>query len=60
MDRLRLDMVIKKQAYLFNPAPLAERDDLKASFNYYISQNISSTLTHLEDVFSQLGSSYKK
>jgi len=46
--------------YLFNPAPLAERDDLKASFNHYITKNISSTLTHLEEVFFELASSYKK
>jgi len=55
------DLLIRKnQMYLFNPAPLAERDDLKASFNHYITKNISSTLTHLEEVFSELASSYKK
>ena len=50
----------KNQSYVFNPAPFAERDDLKASFNHYISKNISETLINLEDVFSQLSSSYKK
>ncbi|PIN99164.1 MAG: hypothetical protein COT90_00785 [Candidatus Diapherotrites archaeon CG10_big_fil_rev_8_21_14_0_10_31_34] len=55
------DLLIRKnQMYLFNPAPLAERDDLKASFNHYITKNISSTLTHLEEVFFELASSYKK
>lgn len=53
-------LIKKKQAYLFNPAPFAERDDLKASFNYYITKNINQTLTNLEDVFFQLSLSYKK
>jgi len=53
-------LVRKKQEFLFNPAPFAERDDLKASFNHYISKSISATLSNLEDVFSELASGYKK
>ncbi len=53
-------LIKKKQAYLFNPAPFAERDDLKASFNHYITKNLTQTLSNLEDVFSQLHESYKK
>ncbi len=53
-------LVRKKQMYLFNPAPFAERDDFKASFNHYITKNINHTLMNLEDVFSQLAVSYKK
>ncbi len=53
-------LVRKKQAYLFNPAPFAERDDLKASFNHYVTKNLIQTLNNLEDVFGQLSLSYKK
>jgi hypothetical protein len=53
-------LVKRKQAYCFNPAPLAERDDLKASFNYYVTKNITETLANLEEVFSILCASYKK
>ncbi|MFH1663229.1 MAG: hypothetical protein ABH986_00150 [archaeon] len=52
-------LVRKKQAFLFNPAPFAERDDLRASFNHYVTKNINTTLANLEDVFFQLSSSYK-
>ncbi len=53
-------LIRKKQAYLFNPAPFAERDDLRASFNHYITKNLSETLNNLEDVFFNLSESYKK
>ncbi len=53
-------LIKKNQAYLFNPAPFAEREDLKASFNHYISKELNQTLVNLEDVFGQLSSSYKK
>lgn len=50
----------KKNRYSFNPAPFAERDDLKASFNHHITKNISNTLSNLEEAFHQISLSYKK
>ncbi|MEW6295579.1 MAG: hypothetical protein AB1467_04770 [Candidatus Diapherotrites archaeon] len=62
LNRLKdLDLLLrKKQRYSFNPCPTAERTDLKASFNHYVSKPISKNLSDLEDVFLQLSQTYKK
>jgi len=50
----------KKQRYSFNPSPYAERDDLKAAFNFHVSNVLQKNLSELEEVFHQISESYKK
>ncbi|MDO8538420.1 MAG: hypothetical protein Q7S21_06045 [archaeon] len=50
----------KKQKYVFNYAPYAEKNELRKAFNHHITSNIHKTLNDVEDVFEQLTESYKK
>ena len=53
-------LVRKKQKYLFNYSPYAEKHEFRKAFNYHITLNIHKTLNDLEEVFESLTESYKK
>lgn len=49
----------KKGQYSFIVSPMADRRDKKSAFNYWVTNNISSSLKNLEDSFQELSSLYK-
>jgi len=48
----------KKGKYFFNPSPHAERDDLRASFGYWVKDSVQETLGEIENVMEKLAESY--
>ncbi len=50
----------KKGRYFFNPAPHAERDDLRASFGYWVKGSVQDSLSEIENVIEKLSESYSK
>jgi hypothetical protein len=50
----------KKNQYSINNAPEANKYDLKASFQHWVTKDIQETLSYTENVMQQLGKAYKK
>lgn len=50
----------KKTKYCFNNAPESDKNDLRASFNHWVSKDILKTVNYIETVLDQLASHYKK
>ena len=50
----------KSTKYSFNPSPYGERKDLKASYNYWIREQLEKSLKDLEFVIGKLQEGYSK
>jgi len=48
----------KKGRYFFNPSPYAERDDLQASFDYWVKKTVQDSLDEIRKVMEKLAESY--
>ena len=49
-----------KGSYSLNPAPDAERDDLKAAFSHWYRKELEESIATLEKALSRLRSAYEK
>jgi len=50
----------EKGFFRINPAPEAERDDLKEAFSYWFKKELSETVPPIEKAFQKLQEAYKK
>jgi len=53
-------LIRKKNRYFFNPSPLAERNDLKEAFNYWVKKDVLQALDNIQFVLTKLEETYKQ
>ncbi len=53
-------IVRKKNLYFLNPAPRADRMDLKESFSHWVRNDVNYSLDEIETVLDKISQNYKK